>query len=145
MMPATAEQRRRQQEAAVDQHGVVAAAGHAGRQAARRDDQVDHAGDSAGGCCRGTCTARRSRETSRSSGSASRTSPSGWSAIAAQRYRGHAARSLAALDDSVSGRTRTSATVVMKFVSPFQRGRTWTWRCAGTPAPAGAPEVHARR
>ena len=41
----------------------------------------------------------------------------------------------------VSGRTRASATVVMKLVSPFQRGRTCTWKWPGTPAPAARPRL----
>lgn len=39
----------------------------------------------------------------------------------------------------LAGITRTSPTVVMKFVSPRQRGTTWTCRCSGSPAPAAAP------
>ena len=40
-----------------------------------------------------------------------------------------------------SGRTRASATAVMKLVSAFQRGSTWTWRWPATPAPAAAPRL----
>ena len=39
----------------------------------------------------------------------------------------------------VLGHSRTSASTVMKFVSPFQRGTRWKWKCPGTPAPAGVP------
>ena len=40
---------------------------------------------------------------------------------------------------SVSGRTRVSATEVMKLVSPAHRGSTCTWRWSGTPAPPAEP------
>jgi len=40
---------------------------------------------------------------------------------------GHAARTFSQLVRRSSGRTRVSATVVMKFVSPLQRGSTCMW------------------
>src|SRR5690606_22233775 len=57
----------------------------------------------------------------------------------AAHRRGHASRSLAHDVLSASGRTRVSATAVMKFESAPHRGSTWTCRWDGTPAPAASP------
>ena len=54
---------------------------------------------------------------------------------------GQAPCTLRQLSGSVSGMTRTPATVVMKLVSPVHRGRTWRWRWRGIPAPAARPRL----
>ena len=41
----------------------------------------------------------------------------------------------------VSGKTRASATAVMKLVSPTQRGTACRCRCRGMPAPAARPRL----
>src|SRR4029453_3471445 len=58
-----------------------------------------------------------------------------------RRYdaRCHSERSRAHVSGRGSGRTRVSATLVMKLVSPTHRGTTWTWRWPGTPAPPARP------
>src|SRR5262249_49518901 len=45
------------------------------------------------------------------------------------------------LDARSSGSTRVSATTVMKFVSPLQRGTMWMCRWSRTPAPAARPRL----
>ena len=50
-----------------------------------------------------------------------------------------AARNFAHVSGRASGSTRTSATEVMKFVSPIHRGTMWTCRWSGIPAPAARP------
>src|SRR5690606_27814778 len=59
----------------------------------------------------------------------------------AAHRRGQASRILAHDVLSASGRTRVSATAVMKFESAPQRGSTWTCRWPGTPAPAASPRL----
>ncbi len=54
-------------------------------------------------------------------------------------YSGQASRRRFQVAGSASGITRSPAMVVMKLVSPFQRGRTWMWKWPGMPAPAAAP------
>ena len=52
---------------------------------------------------------------------------------------GQCLRSFSQLRCNGSGSTRASATVVMKLVSPFHRGTTWTCTCPGMPAPPARP------
>ena len=47
------------------------------------------------------------------------------------------------VDWSDSGSTRVSPIVVMKFVSPSQRGNTCPCRCLGIPGASGLAQVHA--
>ncbi len=62
-------------------------------------------------------------------------------AVLTERSRGQAACRRSQLEARVSGRTRVSATEVMKLVSPTQRGTACRCRCCGMPAPAAFPEV----
>ena len=60
---------------------------------------------------------------------------------AALRRRGHASVSFCHATCSVSGITRVPAMVVMKLVSPDQRGSTCRWTWEGMPAPGGSTQV----
>jgi len=52
-----------------------------------------------------------------------------------------ASRSFCQVTSIGSGRTRVSAVVVMKLVSPIQRGSACRCRCSATPAPAARPRL----
>ena len=61
-----------------------------------------------------------------------------------EAQRGQAPASVARVASSASGRTFTSASTGMKFVSPAQRGTTCRWTWPTTPAPAIRPRFQPR-
>ena len=164
-----AEDARGQQEPAVDQAGRAVVPGDVGGHAQHGDHQVHHAGDAAAAVVGEAVGADEAADVEvlgqlvadlAVGGRLRRVVLGGGFDVShgvgllghrqqarrpASRARpsGHAARTLAALSGSDSGITRTPATLVMKFVSPFQRGSTWTWRWRRHAGAGRAPEVHA--